>query len=85
LHISMVMTTGWMAEQLGFDSQQREQIVQFFTVSGPAQGPTQCSGYQDLVCQNQSDQLSEAFMHCQGQELWSNTSTPTCRGDAVLN
>jgi hypothetical protein len=85
LNIRMVMTIGWMAEQLGFDSQQREQIFQFSTGSGPALWPTVPSGYQDLFCRGQSDQLSEAFMHCQVQEMWSNTSTPTCCGDAVLN
>jgi hypothetical protein len=79
------MMIDWMVEQFGFDSLQRQQIFQFFMGSGPALGPTLPRGYQDLFRRGQSDRLSEAFMHCQGLELWSYTSTATCLGDAVLN
>jgi len=55
LHSSMVMTTGWMAKQLEFNSQQRQQIFQFSSGSGPALGPTLPSGYQDPFHWGQSD------------------------------
>jgi len=85
LYISTVMMTGWMAKQLEFGSQQRQQIFQFSRGSGPALGPTLPCGYQDLFRQGQSDRLTEAFLNCQSQELWSSTSIPTCCGDAVVN